>query len=93
MEIHLNDCKEYEVRVLMKSSPSLKMQWEAPRQIEPGSQTEQALPSAVFHLGRMHGFRFVIIPVVSSLTVSCSFHNYEDEVNTTRFFFFPHTSY
>ena len=71
MEIHINDCKESEVRALMKSSPSLKMQWEAPRQIEPGSQTEQALPSVVFHLGRMHGFRFVIIPMVSSLTVSC----------------------
>ncbi|KAJ9708079.1 hypothetical protein PVL29_000238 [Vitis rotundifolia] len=38
---------------------------------EPDSQTERALPSAVIHLGRMHGFRFVIIPVVSSLTVSC----------------------
>ncbi|KAJ9697137.1 hypothetical protein PVL29_009068 [Vitis rotundifolia] len=35
------------------------------------SQTKQAPPSAVFPLGRMHGFRFVIIPVASSLTVSC----------------------
>lgn len=34
-------------------------------QIEPGSQTEQAPPSAVLHLGpeEMHGFRFLTISV------------------------------
>ncbi|KAL6518762.1 hypothetical protein OROHE_017515 [Orobanche hederae] len=37
----------------------------APRQIEPGSQSEQAPPSAVFWLGPrdMHGFRFLTISV------------------------------
>ncbi|XP_022633244.1 GPI inositol-deacylase isoform X1 [Vigna radiata var. radiata] len=37
----------------------------APRQLEPGSQTEQAPPSAVFWLGPedMHGFRFLTISV------------------------------
>ncbi|XP_028056689.1 uncharacterized protein LOC114260719 isoform X1 [Camellia sinensis] len=44
----------------------------APRQIEPGSQTEQAPPSAVFLLapGDMHGFRFLTISVAPSPTVS-----------------------
>ncbi|GMP29531.1 hypothetical protein CsSME_00004595 [Camellia sinensis var. sinensis] len=44
----------------------------APRQIEPGSQTEQAPPSAVFLLapGDMHGFRFLTIAVAPSPTVS-----------------------
>ncbi|CAL5368423.1 unnamed protein product [Camellia sinensis] len=43
----------------------------APRQIEPGSQTEQAPPSAVFLLapGDMHGFRFLTIAVAPSPTV------------------------
>lgn len=34
MEIYLKDCKEFEVRALMKSSSSLRRQWKAPRQIE-----------------------------------------------------------
>lgn len=45
-------------------------------QIEPGSQTEQAPPSAVLQLGPedMHGFRFLTIsvaprPVLPSFTV------------------------
>ncbi|GMP29530.1 hypothetical protein CsSME_00004595 [Camellia sinensis var. sinensis] len=40
--------------------------------IEPGSQTEQAPPSAVFLLapGDMHGFRFLTIAVAPSPTVS-----------------------
>ncbi|KAI7995328.1 GPI inositol-deacylase [Camellia lanceoleosa] len=40
--------------------------------IEPGSQTEQAPPSAVFFLapGDMHGFRFLTISVAPSPTVS-----------------------
>lgn len=44
----------------------------APRQIEPGSQTEQAPPSAVFRLGPedMHGFRFLTISVAPRPTVS-----------------------
>ncbi|KAL6977137.1 hypothetical protein U1Q18_025932 [Sarracenia purpurea var. burkii] len=44
----------------------------APRQIEPGSQTEQAPPSAVFLLapGDMHGFRFLTLSVAPSPTVS-----------------------
>ncbi|KAL7232708.1 hypothetical protein ACSBR2_010671 [Camellia fascicularis] len=44
----------------------------APRQIEPGSQIEQAPPSAVFFLapGDMHGFRFLTISVAPSPTVS-----------------------
>ncbi|KAL9157438.1 hypothetical protein ABFS82_08G005700 [Erythranthe guttata] len=44
----------------------------APRQIEPGSQTEQAPPSAVFWLGPedMHGFRFITISVAPQPTVS-----------------------
>ncbi|KAI3474959.1 hypothetical protein Pfo_030270 [Paulownia fortunei] len=44
----------------------------APRQIEPGSQTEQAPPSAVFWLGPqdMHGFRFLTISVAPRPTVS-----------------------
>ncbi|GFZ19098.1 hydrolases, acting on ester bond [Actinidia rufa] len=44
----------------------------APRQIEPGSQTEQAPPSAVFLLapGDMRGFRFLTISVASSPAVS-----------------------
>ncbi|KAI8533503.1 hypothetical protein RHMOL_Rhmol10G0016100 [Rhododendron molle] len=44
----------------------------APRQIEPGSQTEQAPPSAVFLLapGDMRGFRFLTISVAPSPTVS-----------------------
>ncbi|CAL5370208.1 unnamed protein product [Camellia sinensis] len=43
-----------------------------PRRIEPGSQTEQAPPSAVFLLapGDMHGFRFLTIAVAPSPTVS-----------------------
>lgn len=44
----------------------------APRQIEPGSQTEQAPPSAVLQLGPedMHGFRFLTISVAPRPTVS-----------------------
>ncbi|KAK6256351.1 hypothetical protein SCA6_017656 [Theobroma cacao] len=44
----------------------------APRQIEPGSQTEQAPPSAVLHLGpeEMHGFRFLTISVAPRPTIS-----------------------
>ncbi|KAI4350570.1 hypothetical protein L6164_005017 [Bauhinia variegata] len=44
----------------------------APRQIEPGSQTEQAPPSAVFWLGPedMRGFRFLTISVAPRLTIS-----------------------
>ncbi|GER51917.1 GPI inositol-deacylase PGAP1-like protein, partial [Striga asiatica] len=44
----------------------------APRQIEPGSQTEQAPPSAVFWLSPqdMHGFRFLTILVAPRPTVS-----------------------
>ncbi|KAM4124714.1 hypothetical protein ACB094_01G252200 [Castanea mollissima] len=44
----------------------------APTQIEPGSQTEQPPPSAVFRLGPedMHGFRFLTISVAPRPTVS-----------------------
>ncbi|XP_004514117.1 uncharacterized protein [Cicer arietinum] len=44
----------------------------APRQLEPGSQTEQPPPSAVFWLGPedMHGFRFLTISVAPRPTVS-----------------------
>ncbi|GER29533.1 GPI inositol-deacylase PGAP1-like protein [Striga asiatica] len=44
----------------------------APRQIEPGSQTEQAPPSAVFWLSPqdMHGFRFLTVSVAPRPTVS-----------------------
>ncbi|KAF3444504.1 hypothetical protein FNV43_RR14196 [Rhamnella rubrinervis] len=44
----------------------------APRQIEPGSQTEQASPSAIFQLGPedMHGFRFLTISVAPRPTIS-----------------------
>ncbi|GAV85514.1 PGAP1 domain-containing protein [Cephalotus follicularis] len=44
----------------------------APRQIEPGSQTEQAPPSAVFWLAPddMQGFRFLTISVAPRPTVS-----------------------
>ncbi|XP_051117453.1 uncharacterized protein LOC127242099 isoform X2 [Andrographis paniculata] len=44
----------------------------APRQIEPGSQTEQAPPSAVFWLGPedMHGYRFLTISVAPRPSVS-----------------------
>ncbi|KAL5699949.1 hypothetical protein ACHQM5_025464 [Ranunculus cassubicifolius] len=44
----------------------------APMQLEPGSQTEQAPPSAVFQLGPddMHGFRFLTISVAPRPTVS-----------------------
>ncbi|PNY05813.1 GPI inositol-deacylase [Trifolium pratense] len=44
----------------------------APRQPEPGSQTEQPPPSAVFWLGPedMHGFRFLTISVAPRPTVS-----------------------
>ncbi|KAA3479539.1 gpi inositol-deacylase [Gossypium australe] len=44
----------------------------APRQVEPGSQTEQAPPSAVLHLGpeEMHGFRFLTISVAPRPTIS-----------------------
>ncbi|KAH6831296.1 hydrolase [Perilla frutescens var. hirtella] len=44
----------------------------APRQIEPGSQTEQAPPSAIFWLGPqdMHGFRFLTVSVAPRPTVS-----------------------
>ncbi|KAL3526340.1 hypothetical protein ACH5RR_010996 [Cinchona calisaya] len=44
----------------------------APRQIEPGSQTEQAPPSAVFWLDPddMHGFRFLTISVAARQTLS-----------------------
>lgn len=44
----------------------------APRQLEPGSQTEQAPPSAVFWLGPedMHGFRFLTISVAPRPTIS-----------------------
>ncbi|KAE8662906.1 Hydrolase acting on ester bonds isoform 2 [Hibiscus syriacus] len=40
-----------------------------PRQVEPGSQTEQAPPSAVLHLApeEMHGFRFLTISVAPRL--------------------------
>ncbi|XAR51958.1 hypothetical protein NMG60_11006771 [Bertholletia excelsa] len=44
----------------------------APRQIEPGSQTEQAPPSAVFLLSPedLHGYRFLTISVAPRPTVS-----------------------
>ncbi|GAY48375.1 hypothetical protein CUMW_111170 [Citrus unshiu] len=44
----------------------------APRQLEPGSQTEQAPPSAVFQLGPedMRGFRFLTISVAPTPTIS-----------------------
>ncbi|KAL4185775.1 hypothetical protein AMTRI_Chr10g232360 [Amborella trichopoda] len=44
----------------------------APRQIEPGSQTEQAPPSAVLQLGpeELHGFRYLTISVAPRPTVS-----------------------
>lgn len=44
----------------------------APRQIEPGSQTEQAPPSAVLRLGpdELRGFRFLTISVAPRPTVS-----------------------
>lgn len=44
----------------------------APRQLEPGSQTEQAPPSAVFQLGPedMRGFRFLTISVAPPPTIS-----------------------
>ncbi|KAA8548186.1 hypothetical protein F0562_004553 [Nyssa sinensis] len=44
----------------------------APRQVEPGSQTEQAPPSAVFWLGPedMRGFRFLTISIAPRPTVS-----------------------
>lgn len=44
----------------------------APRQIEPGSQTEQAPPSAVFwlHPNDMRGFRFLTISVAPRMTLS-----------------------
>ncbi|KAH1193661.1 GPI inositol-deacylase [Glycine max] len=44
----------------------------APRQLEPGSQTEQAPPSAVFWLSPedMHGFRFLTVSVAPHLTIS-----------------------
>ncbi|KAJ0988206.1 hypothetical protein J5N97_006562 [Dioscorea zingiberensis] len=44
----------------------------APRQIEPGSQTEQAPPSAMLQLSpeEMHGFRFLTISVAPSPTIS-----------------------
>lgn len=44
----------------------------APRQVEPGTQTEQAPPSAVFwlHPKDMRGFRFLTISVASRLAVS-----------------------
>lgn len=51
--------------VLIPSGP-------APRQIEPGSQTEQAPPSAILHLGPedMHGFRFLTISVAPRPSIS-----------------------
>ncbi|XP_078438846.1 phosphatidylinositol deacylase isoform X2 [Wolffia australiana] len=44
----------------------------APRQIEPGSQTEQAPPSAVLHLDQkdLRGYRFLTISVAPRPTVS-----------------------
>ncbi|CAH9123197.1 unnamed protein product [Cuscuta epithymum] len=44
----------------------------APRQIEPGSQTEQASPSSILwlHPTDMHGFRFLTISVAPRQTVS-----------------------
>ncbi|KAL4386880.1 hypothetical protein GQ457_09G009030 [Hibiscus cannabinus] len=44
----------------------------APRQVEPGSQTEQAPPSAVLHLApeEMNGFRFLTISVAPRPTIS-----------------------
>ncbi|XP_042446725.1 uncharacterized protein LOC122031693 isoform X1 [Zingiber officinale] len=44
----------------------------APRQIEPGSQTEQAPPSSFLQLSpeELHGFRFLTISVAPRLTVS-----------------------
>ncbi|KAF7801554.1 GPI inositol-deacylase isoform X1 [Senna tora] len=44
----------------------------APRQMEPGSQTEQPPPSSVFWLGPedMHGFRFLTISVAPRPTIS-----------------------
>ncbi|KAG6720154.1 hypothetical protein I3843_03G046000 [Carya illinoinensis] len=57
-----------EVTLKMVSIPS----GPAPTQIEPGSQTEQAPPSAVFWLGPedLHGFRFLTISVAPRPTVS-----------------------
>ncbi|XP_044502922.1 uncharacterized protein LOC123223679 isoform X2 [Mangifera indica] len=45
---------------------------QAPRQTEPGSQTEQVPPSAIFHLGPedMRGFRFLTISVAPRPTIS-----------------------
>eukprot|EP00252_Welwitschia_mirabilis_P024612 TRINITY_DN7353_c0_g1_i1.p1 TRINITY_DN7353_c0_g1~~TRINITY_DN7353_c0_g1_i1.p1 ORF type:complete len:839 (-),score=150.73 TRINITY_DN7353_c0_g1_i1:172-2490(-) len=44
----------------------------APRQIEPGAQTEQAPPSAFLRLGpdELHGFRFLTISVAPRPTIS-----------------------
>ncbi|KAK1566761.1 hypothetical protein Q3G72_003914 [Acer saccharum] len=44
----------------------------APRQLEPGSETEQAPPSAIFHLSPedMHGFRFLTVSVAPRPTMS-----------------------
>ncbi|KAL5057400.1 hypothetical protein RYX36_029004 [Vicia faba] len=63
----LND-KVVEVTSKMMHIPS----GPAPRQPEPGSQTEQPPPSAVFWLGPedMHGFRFLTISVAPRPTVS-----------------------
>ncbi|KAH9743747.1 Hydrolases acting on ester bond [Citrus sinensis] len=46
----------------------------APRQLEPGSQTEQAPPSAVFQLGPedMRGFRFLTISVAPTPLLICT---------------------
>ncbi|KAK8466782.1 hypothetical protein PHAVU_008G148206 [Phaseolus vulgaris] len=63
----LND-RVVEVTAKMMRIPS----GPAPRQLEPGSQTEQAPPSAVFWLGPedMHGFRFLTISVAPRPSVS-----------------------
>ncbi|XP_058761830.1 GPI inositol-deacylase-like isoform X1 [Vicia villosa] len=63
----LND-KVVEITSKMMHIPS----GPAPRQPEPGSQTEQPPPSAVFWLGPedMHGFRFLTISVAPRPTVS-----------------------
>ncbi|KHN10855.1 GPI inositol-deacylase [Glycine soja] len=65
--IPLND-RVVEVTSKMMHIPS----GPAPRQLEPGSQTEQAPPSAVFWLGPedMHGFRFLTVSVAPRPTIS-----------------------
>ncbi|BBH00492.1 hydrolase, partial [Prunus dulcis] len=61
------------IRILEVTSKMVRIpSGPAPRQIEPGSQTEQAPPSAIFRLGPedMRGFRFLTISVAPRPTIS-----------------------